>query len=414
MEANMRTLTQMTVLLGIALVQSTLDSQARLAAQTESARRYDEAAASNASETPPSSRGNWPSGTPAPLSQRWPPTGEGQLLQGQGASPVDGSFAGNQPVAPEEIPAQGTPPSATALPETTLSTPGASIGSLDASQSQSTTPAHSLAPKEWVERFMEAPEGKLLPGVPLSLDEALEGSVGRQRQTEVVTAYWRLVVAIAKYHAAASTQDVSAAEGELALLSSKLDAIRAQHRLAQVLQLPEGELPLPVSQPHVGSYNTRYKEIFAGRFHRGAWELDQTLPVQFELIKVRSGALSRTGPGTDEFRLAAIGFMESVGEYNLAIAEYALLAAGDSLTGRDLVPLLIRVDRENGQVAAERTGRSSGPSLGRRRIASVTPPDAVSRRSRTGADDAGPPIRSESGGQAGGWQRRESTSPDLP
>jgi hypothetical protein len=181
-----------------------------------------------------------------------------------------------------------------------------------------------------------------------------------------------------------------------------------------VLQLPEGELPLPVSQPHVGSYNTRYKEIFSGRFHRGAWELDQTLPVQFELVKVRSDALSRTGPGTNEFRLAAIGFMESVGEYNLAIAEYALLAAGDSLTGRDLVPLLIRVDRENRRVAAERTGQSSGPSLGRRRIASVTPPGAASQRSRTGADGGGLPVRSESGGQAGGWQRRESTSPDLP
>jgi hypothetical protein len=270
--------------------------------------------------------------------------------------------------------------------------------------------------KDWVTRLLTSPESGGLPGDPLTLDEAIQGSVGRLRQTEVVTAYWRLAVAVAKYHAAAIGQLSSESDGQIELIASKLEAIRAQHRLAEVLQLPEGQLPLPVSHPHVGSYNTRYDEIYSDRFSRGAWQLHQTLPLLYEIVKARSDAIGRTRTGSAEFRAAASEFIDVVGEYNLAIADYALLAAGDSLSGRDLVPLLIRADRQKEQTASAEVagfGRSAAPPQGRRRLASVPPAGAVSAAPRAAAGESSPSFDPRANPQIGQWRQREPQSLDV-
>jgi hypothetical protein len=176
----------------------------------------------------------------------------------------------------------------------------------------------------------------------------------------VISAYWRLSVAVGKYYAglyayeslsAAPTVSPSLArllaESTADLRQRKLDVLEAQHRLAQAIEWDAGRLPLPASRPHAGTYDTKYDQIFVTRASRRAWELNQTLPLLYEVLKARAEALSTQHTDPLAVRRLADDLLDAAGKYNLAIAEYALLATGESLSGRDLVPLLIRVDRRN-------------------------------------------------------------------
>lgn len=292
--------------------------------------------------------------------------------------PSDADTQNQDPVSPQPPP----PAEAQSLEDRFRSQPANDSA---ASESPRTAqPARSA--KQWLAQMLAPPEGAKLSGEPLSLTDAMEGSFGRERQTEVLVAYWQLAVAVAKHYAAyeflgaggATPPARPAGPLDADLRQTELDAVRAQHKLARVLQWEVGRLPLPSSQPHAGSYNTRYDEIFTGSNSRRAWELDQSLPLMYELVKARADRLASAGPDADTFLRSVDAFLDIVLEYNVAIAEYAQLATGDSLTGRDLVPLLIRVHREDDHVAGSReragkTSRVEGRSIRPRRGAIFDP-----------------------------------------
>jgi hypothetical protein len=200
--------------------------------------------------------------------------------------------------------------------------------------------------------------------------------VGRSRQEDVIAAYWRLAVATAKYHVAHQRAQprpgefqrslAPGTEAEAELHHAKLQAVRAQHRLAQVLGWEPGRLPLAENLPHAGSYKTRYDEVFVGRQSSRAWELHQTLPVLYDLVKARATALAAAEADPALYARAANAFLDSIAEYNLAIAEYAVLAAGETLSGRELIPLLIRLEngKDDEQVARSRAARDRTSSRG--------------------------------------------------
>lgn len=397
----MRTLSPISALVAIALACSALTTQPRLAAQSTNGDRY-----ANGADSPESLRGlaSDPSASSAMPRQLNPaeqdPAPGGAL--GNGAA-----FSAAQPFAPEEIPPQVSPHSSSTTLDQSRGIDDTTVPPHIPRESDTRLTPRPTTSKEWVSRLLTRPEEDELVGMPLTLDEAMQGSVGTRRQSEVVTAYWRLATAVAKYHAARFSTTTSPRETDVDAIRAKLEAFRAQHRLALVLGWPQGELPLPVSEPHVGSYNTRYDEIFAGQFSRGAWELDRSLPLMYQLVKACADNLSRQRPGTTEFRTGANEFLDAVRQYNLAIAEYALLAAGDSLSGRELVPLLIRVDRSDGQIA-----RSSAQSQNRRRMAAV--PSADVSPSRPGSDDElGGQLDLQQHAPVGQWRQRQSASRDI-
>jgi len=74
--------------------------------------------------------------------------------------------------------------------------------------------------------LMSPPPGAELPGESLTLAQAMEGSYGKQRQTDVVSAYWQLAVAVAKYHAAIRSRD-GGASGRVSAASAAFSAAEA-------------------------------------------------------------------------------------------------------------------------------------------------------------------------------------------
>jgi hypothetical protein len=428
MEAKMRITTATGILLGIALL--TQVPQPRLAGQAVGNDRYNPLDINKQADLRQATR----LGSAPDRGQSVPPVTNGQagshLSQVQGAE----GHSAAPPLATPQAPQGATPqpwtpggnPSAAAplqtsevleqdLPATDLgarsdltggAVPPAEPIRRGETESAAERSANSSATsaKERLSQLLSPPATAELPGEPINLATAMEGSYGRERQMEVISAYWQLAVAVGKYYVACQAREdlesgTSAGSNALSRLmvqsegdfrQTKLDAVRAQHRLAQVLSWEPGRLPLPDNQPHVGTYRTRYDEIFASRTSRRAWELDQALPLLYDIVKARAEAVAGSELDPAAFRKAASQFLDAVGQYNLAIAEYAFLATGESLSGRDLVPLLIRASRqtEEEHVAGGRgaSGKTSGLGSPAQRGGTIVDSQVV----RTGGESARP------------------------
>jgi len=144
---------------------------------------------------------------------------------------------------------------------------------------------------------------------------------------------------------------------------ARLDAVAAQYALADPQRLP-AELPLPVDLPHAGRYRTRYHEIFRGRPPMAAYRIDQTLPLQYDLLRALAqsvatadvcfekalGRIASSGDPAVDLRPAyrtlvdqRTRFLQAVLGYNNAIADYALLVAPAGMPPARLVTMLIPV-----------------------------------------------------------------------
>ena len=184
----------------------------------------------------------------------------GSLLLGQAASaPVEHSLL--RSVSPSlQSPAVAAPPAATSPGQTAASArPG---------------PATMLA------QSLALPPDSVLTGRPVRLLSLLSLVQDRRRQLELTHAYWRLVEAVANYSLCLQENHrlerlPSSGEGGAGLRAARdslaasleeaaADAVTAQHELAGLMSLPAAaSLPLPADPPHVGLYNTYFREIFA-------------------------------------------------------------------------------------------------------------------------------------------------------
>ncbi len=219
-----------------------------------------------------------------------------------------------------------------------------------------------------------------LNGRRMTLVEALSYANTPQRQLEVIHAYWHLVSSVARYNlecrlirrledlrnsaADGFTKQRALASAAAAREEARCVALAAQHGLAQSAMLGVGDsLPLPGDAPHVGSYRTRFAEIFSVQPAPSRMRLiDRALPIHCKAIDARARAIVAAdkslaaamadhdgGRGDLEgvvSRIAQLNrqhlaLVESVCSYNHEIVEYAVASLAQPISGPALVAMLI-------------------------------------------------------------------------
>jgi hypothetical protein len=236
-------------------------------------------------------------------------------------------------------------------------------------------------PAEFMRRLLTAPVTGQLPGIAVSLGDAMAGVTDRSTQTQRAEAYWDLSAAVCQYYVAlseaaelaslrqavlqpAAAWDVAAVDIAKRVEQTRQTAMARQLRLHRLMGTTAGaSLPLPADAPHCGRYNTRYAEIFVTRMDPAARQLNEMLPLLHEelVADVRLVAEAtewmnyvseHRDPKTDgvgllrAYELMALrrrDFVETAHQYNLQIAAYTELAAPDQVEPGQLVSMLIRV-----------------------------------------------------------------------
>jgi hypothetical protein len=283
------------------------------------------------------------------------PTAPGQTAQGApsaAASPSSNAAAAQLPVAPN-------------LPKT------------------------SVLMREW----SRPPRTGQLPGIPMSLAEALRGAETRQQQTDRTMGYWDLAAKVTQYYLvrrdamelAVLRQGVTkpGPQWEVKALAlqnaqdlAQQSAEAAQARLQQLCgRTTATSPPLPADLPHCGKYETRYDEIFANRADAAAKQLDALLPLKYAELRNQAGLVAEASnwleqvsksrdPNSDGVGLLRAhellslrrrSLVDAVHDYNQDIAIYTELAAPNEVGTERLVAMLIRVSN-SGTSGREPTG----------------------------------------------------------
>ncbi len=120
-------------------------------------------------------------------------------------------------------------------------------------------------------------------------------------------------------------------------------------------------MPLPVSPPHCGSYQTRHEQVFAGRSSTEADELAQLIPLRYSELQDACAAVTRSEDWlatvsssratADEATILARlellalqrrAFVQIARDYNRRISRYVELAAPGPLESARLIGMLIK------------------------------------------------------------------------
>ena len=245
---------------------------------------------------------------------------------------------------------------------------------------QAAAPARSN-PAAIVGQSLALPADSALTGRRVGLLSLLSLTQDRRRQLELTHAYWRLVEAVANYsfclqenHRVASlpsvgegAADLRAARDSLAASreEAQAGAVTAQHELAELMSLPaDAALPLPADSPHVGLYNTYFRQIFAAAEPPSRVRmLDRLLPLRARAIDAQAAAtqaaedaaeavqeppsggkasLAAVAAALEELRRRQEALVAAVCRYNHDIADYALNVAGPGASSAALAAMLIR------------------------------------------------------------------------
>lgn len=227
------------------------------------------------------------------------------------------------------------------------------------------------------------PDQDMLAGQPASLASLLPNrEMAASRHAELVQLYWRLSHAVARYHfardeaqrldeATAGATDLPPSVALALAVSTaqrkhaEFAAVNLQHDAAEALAWPvESALPFPADRPVVGAYRTYYDAIFSGRpAARQARKLHETLPLVLAALAASADAaeaadrqlataLAKQQDGSsgwqdvlsalDQLRQQRRDFLDGVLNYNVSIAQYAVLAAASGTTADALLPMLIK------------------------------------------------------------------------
>lgn len=278
----------------------------------------------------------------------------------------------------------------------------------------SSVPRRTVTP-ELIAGSFSVPPGGTLVGRPLTLLEAIGGSTGRERQLEIIHAYWRLAAAVGEYRLrfdAAQrcrrleprTDEVAALRAERfeaaeTLRNAELEAQRAQRTLAELVRWsPGASLPLPSDLPHAGPYRTNFDEVYAMQnVPAQARLIHRTLPLRRKGIEDRAAAVQAAGDALDaaadacrdgsgslpavasclarmvEQRAALVG---DVCQYNHEIADFAFSVAAAHATPRALAAMLI-LPGEDAQGTPGGTENLASPRALPAKQSAVTPPSGV-------------------------------------
>ncbi|QEG35563.1 superantigen-like protein SSL4 [Bythopirellula goksoeyrii] len=287
---------------------------------------------------------------------------------------IEGSTE-TDPITAVETPVV-TPPSETSKPAPPATTSVPSTSTAD-------------SPDSILKSFSESVSGSQLPGTPVALTEVIASSPTRREQTQHVEAYWDLSQAVLDYNLALKetielatlrrgiaqagpqwehSLNLAKSREQLALERAQV----AQQRVAAILSLTsEDHAPLPSDFPFVGTYNTRFSELFplqnsisqeqtpriakeydgfltgaAGVIENQAKEISNAREWMFTVSEQRS-------PNTDgkelltAYELFAARrrlFVQTVADYNRAIVRYTELATPGTVEPQRLVAMLIRVE----------------------------------------------------------------------
>jgi len=244
-------------------------------------------------------------------------------------------------------------------------------------------PAETAATAEsLLQEALAEPSQGALTGQRTLLAEAIEGTVDRRQQFQIVTAYWRLSIRLARYHHALDAferlaeipppsrrtdqvaLEATRARAHARLREAELAAVAAQYDLAEASPRPFSDAPpLPADPPFVGSYRTNFQSMFADRAApAGLRRIDQTLPLRLALVDARASATATAADSVrthnDAYRAGQIdlasllkthaelrdqreAFLTAVRDYNGDIASYALAVAGADVDRETLVSMLI-------------------------------------------------------------------------
>lgn len=248
---------------------------------------------------------------------------------------------------------------------------------------------------ELIIELLPPPQDEAIAGTPISLLDVVSVSVDPAQQDQTVRAYWNLAIAIANHHCAldllrrsealarqssASGQSQQLAAAATSRAQADVDgtllAVReAQHALLRRQPAPlPAELPLPSDRPHVGAYRTYFDRFFGATASKRARQLHETLPMHYELIQARAAAVMATRQLADPMASEAEAsvrealashqtlasqyraLLDSVGQYNLRIAEYARLVSPGATNPRQFVAMLVKSEPQ--RLSADVTDRA--------------------------------------------------------
>jgi hypothetical protein len=217
----------------------------------------------------------------------------------------------------------------------------------------------------------------------LRLLDALERTSGSQQQFTAIKAYWDWDLAVIELYGVAEEDKILS---QLAAPRSN-EADRAAHtanRMASHSRLEDSQLDVaakvadlleaaglrtssalrPADVPFVGVYNTNFSKIFPGTTAPATLKkIHQTLPYALKVVRSRADSYESARvavqaamadyqankiPYNDftdalaQMRSQRRAFLDSIHDYNFAIAEYALSIAGPGLERQTVVSMLIR------------------------------------------------------------------------
>lgn len=239
-----------------------------------------------------------------------------------------------------------------------------------------------LRPPELLAEAIASPADGRIKGRPLALVDVLTRPADRTAQRGAVVAYWRLAIAQGQYHYAIATRDrlrrwaetrgkvSTLAESQLASAEASVDdaefnVLKAAAELSVLIGLEDGErVPWAIDRPHVGAYDLKYDQLFAGKSARAACgsytarcpsaagrstctarrsfrrSMPWTRPKR-NFARVRP-TMRRSQRGWIGFRRWCCAFLQSVLRYNEDIAEYAFSVAPPEADSKLLAAILIR------------------------------------------------------------------------
>ncbi|TWU20073.1 hypothetical protein [Bythopirellula polymerisocia] len=274
-------------------------------------------------------------------------------------------------------------------------------------------------PITFLENFSEPVTSSQLSGTPVTLVEVIASSPNRREQTQRVETYWDLSRAVLEYNLSLKEKiELEALRRGIAQAGPHWDqslsqnesrerlALRAvqvaQQRMAQMLGFTrEDQSPLPSDLPFVGTYNTRFAELFPQQTQRVAKEYDEYLTNASQVIvnEAKEIAAARDwmfavseqrSPQTDgkellvAYELFAARrrlFVETVANYNREIVRYTEIATPGSVEPQRLVAMLIRVAGSPSSTVDPAVRRTSAEEQ-------VNPADAGQSQPRTTAENS--------------------------
>lgn len=222
----------------------------------------------------------------------------------------------------------------------------------------------------------------------LRLIDALERTSGSQQQFTAIKAYWDWALAVSELYGVAEedhflseiTVPRNRAESDAAahlanrkashsrLEDSKLDVAAKVSDLVDAAGLRATTLR-PADVPFVGVYNTNFSKLFPGTTAPATLKkIHQTLPYALKVVRSRADSYESAreavvvaladykanktsyndvSDALIQMRSQRRAFLDSVHDYNFAIAEYALSIAGPGLERQTVVSMLIRTSTTN-------------------------------------------------------------------